>query len=153
MPVYLPDARTVPVVVSHRKLTSRGQCGGEYEYEVITLPKVREVDADAAVPCPACGWVQDHMIAAERRRMYPRMIKWIKSGVVTWAFLLTSPLVICLAVYCVSGPQATARANFAPGMMMLWACLPVVGVTTLALWWYRRRLASRYDPNDEGSAG
>lgn len=149
MPVYLPDTRDCPVIVSHPKSTWCGQCGSEYSYEVVSRPNVREVDADAAVPCPTCGWVQEHMIAAERRRMYPRLKKFVQYGLVTWAFLLTAPLVISGAVLGMPGGPAKVVNNFTPGFVILWGLLPVVMLSTFTVWSYRGRLVASYDPNRE----
>ncbi len=92
-----------------------------------------------AVPCPACGWYQQHMLPLARR-MHHRWVRWLGLALV---FLLCP--VLLLAAY------LNYRSPYTPFDSWAWVyralaagVAAAAGVFLIAIRW---RLGQAYDPN------
>ncbi len=97
----------------------------------------------AIVPCPNCGHIQEHMVAAARRdRHY-----WMRRAPLPAALIAVPLLLAALnltALHRQSGAAVTMRLAW-----VFWAATAAAGLATVGLPLLRRVLAAGYDPNAE----
>jgi hypothetical protein len=92
-----------------------------------------------AVPCPSCGWYQEHMIEQTRHERYGWLVRvgWLLFAVAVFAFVFGGCLVTALDK--IPALTGIARGTQAVALLALFA--PLAGHLL------RQQLSARYDPN------
>ncbi|MBS0202578.1 MAG: DUF3592 domain-containing protein [Planctomycetes bacterium] len=91
------------------------------------------------IPCPQCGWYQADMVA-EIRESYGQ---WMIFAGIGAFFCMCASFVGTAATHTGDGPH-----RFSNTVRIVWACLLIFFIVlTATLFWGRRVLSARYDPN------
>jgi hypothetical protein len=109
------------------------QCGHAYGYWL------QRTGVGDAVPCPSCGWYQEHMIAQVRLARYGWLVR------VGWLLFVlgVGGIVVggCLAIQLHTNPLWLGMGRVLQAFALLALFAP------LASYLLKARLAARYDPN------
>lgn len=118
--------------------------GGREEAEQRAAAYLQEGldQACEVVPCPKCGWVQEHMVE-RARELHHLWLEYLARGLVLTGAFSASAAVLAIVIDLLANDLQITWVSIVPGLVT------AVGLGCgIPLWVYRRRLARRYHPNN-----
>lgn len=173
--IWIEKVRKVTATGSRRKHVTCEGCGVEFTYDLrreVTAEDdslfswteeeaYRKAELNArtklnllldeeedVVLCPECSWVQERMIEAVRRRSYPTLKQLVRLGLLLTTVCVLLPLGIGVGCIVVGlGDTLASAGGFVPLNIVFGLIAVVSGIGSFHLWFLRRMLNIRYNPN------